>query len=260
MTTLSSLTGGLVTLQIHCAYPHMPHQPRQSVTATVRNLGWVLYTFSFAACAGAQQPSDTPPTILAAKGDSVHVRLFDATSARPIASTELELYSDNGIRCIKAPCLTDGKSWKGKTDASGRLAIPRGALNATANLKSATYSGDLVVDATPDSSGDWTIELFPEERADPGPHPLKLIDARTHKALANATVRIETRGASAQRDTVRTQTNALGYVFVPFIVMAKGADDRWLVAPGYKDAHIDFAWTRRKMYLEPRYRRRLNHQ
>ena len=48
------------------------------------------------------------------------------------------------------------------------------------------------------------------------------------------------------------RTNALGYVFVPFIVVAKGADDRWLVAPGYNVAHIDFAWTRRKMYLEPR--------
>jgi hypothetical protein len=220
--------------------------------STVRRLGWVLCTLSFAACARAQEPADTPPTILAAKGDSVHVKLFDAATARPIASTEMELYSDNGIRCIKAPCPTDGKSWKGKTDANGRLTIPKSALNATANLKSATYSGDLVTDATPDASGDWTVELFPEEQGDPGPHPLKLIDARTHRVVANAAVRIETRGTSGQRDTVSARSNALGYVLVPFIVVAKGADNSWLVAPGYKDAHIDFAWTRRKMYLTPR--------
>jgi hypothetical protein len=65
-------------------------------------------------------------------------------------------------------------------------------------------------------------------------------------------VRIETRGATGQRDTVSARSNALGYVLVPFIVVAKGADNSWLVAPGYKDAHIDFAWTRRKMYLTPR--------
>jgi hypothetical protein len=220
--------------------------------ATVRTLCWALCALSFAACAGAQQPSDTPPTILAVKGDSVHVTLLDATTARPLARAEMELYSDNGIRCIKAPCPTDGKNWKGTTDASGVLTFPRSYLNVTANLKSATYNGDLVADATPDANGGWTMELFPEETGDPGPHPLKLIDARSHKVVANATVRIEIRGASGRRDSVSATSNALGYVFVPFAVVAKGADSSWLVAPGYKEAHIDYAWMRRKMYLTPR--------
>jgi hypothetical protein len=40
----------------------------------------------------------TSTLALSAKGDSVHVKIFDAATARPIANTEMELYSDNGIR------------------------------------------------------------------------------------------------------------------------------------------------------------------
>ena len=47
----------------------------------------------------------------------MHVRLLDAATAKPIANTDVELWSDNGIRCIKAPCPTDGKQWKGTSDA-----------------------------------------------------------------------------------------------------------------------------------------------
>ena len=204
-----------------------------------------------AACARAQKGSDESASILHASGDSVHVRLLDAATAKPIASTDVEVQSDNGIRCIKAPCPTDGKQWKGTSDADGRVTIPKSALNTTAHIKTAAYDGDLVGDATSDAKGEWNIELFSESCADLCPHPIKLLDARTHKPIANEPVLIEVRGATAH-DVTSATSNALGYVFVPFVIMAKGTDDSWVIVQGYRDAKIDFAAARRKMLLDRR--------
>ena len=205
-----------------------------------------------AASACAQRAADTQPSILQAKGDSVRVQFLDATSAQPIANTDIELWSDNGIRCIQAPCPTNGKQWKGRSDAFGRMVIPKSALNTTTTLKSAIYHGDLVQDASPNGGGTWAIELFAEEAGVPGPHPLKLIDARTHKAIANTPVRIETRDSHGPGSTQSVSSNALGYIFVPFQMAVKGAENSWVVTSGYRDAHIDFAWARRRMSLTPR--------
>jgi hypothetical protein len=205
-----------------------------------------------AVTACAQRSTDAQPSILQAKGDSVRVQFLDATSAQPIADTEIELWSDNGIRCVQAPCPTNGKQWKGKSDAYGRVVIPKSALNTSTTLKSDSYHGDLIQDASPGAAGSWTIELFAEKAGDPGPHPLKLIDARTHKAIANTPVRIETRNAHGPSSAESVSSNALGYILVPFQIVVKGAENSWVVAPGYRDAHIDFAWTRRRMSLTPR--------
>jgi hypothetical protein len=203
---------------------------------------------ALAACARARQGSDAPASILRASGDSVHVRLFDAKTAQPIPNADVELQSDNGVRCIKAPCPTNGSSWKGSSDASGRLVIPKSALNTVANISSGRYHGDLVGDASPGAKGEWKVELFLEDTGDPGPRPLKLIDARTHEAIANSTVRIAPRDGGAT-DSVSATTNALGYVFVPFTIVAKHADSLWLAAPGYRDAKIDFSWAQRRMLM-----------
>ena len=204
------------------------------------------------ACAQGQRAHDAPSSILDSVGDSVHVRLLDASTVLPIANSVVELTSDNGIRCIKAPCPTDGKQWKGASDANGHVVIPKSALNSVATIKSVAYQGDLLNDATPGAKGEWNVELFSEESGDPGPHPLKLIDASTHAAIANAKVRIETRHAGGATDTVSVTTNALGWLFVPFRVVTKDAENSWLVVPAYQPARIDFSWARRKMLLDRR--------
>ncbi len=207
---------------------------------------------AMAACARAHQSAGTLPSILEAKGDSLRLRLVDAMTAQPIANAEIEIQSDNGIRCIKAPCPTHGNSWKGRSDASGIVVIPKGALNTTARLRGAAHQGDLIEDVEPNASGGWTAELFPEERADPPPHPLKLVDARTHRPIANATVRIEARAPGVPVEEASATTNALGYILVPSLVFEKSPEHSWLVTPGYRDAHIDFAYARRKTLLVPR--------
>ncbi len=207
--------------------------------------------FTIAACARAQKGSDQSGSILHASGDSVYVRLLDAATAKPIANTEAEVQSDNGIRCIKAPCPTDGKQWKGTSDTDGRVVIPKSALNKTANIHTAKYDGDLVGDATSDGKGLWSIELFSEDCPDLCPHPIKLLDSRTHQPIANQAVLIEIRNATAH-DVTSATSNALGYIFVPVLIMAKGSDASWLVVDGYRDARIDFAATRRKTFLQPK--------
>ena len=203
-----------------------------------------------AACARAQKGSKDPDSILKSPGDSVHVRLLDAGTAKPIANTEVVLFSDNGIRCIKAPCPTDGKQWKGTSDADGRVTFPKSALNTTANIKTAAYDGDLVNDATPDSKGGWNIEMFSDQCADLCPHPIKLLDARTREPIANKSVLIEIRGTDAH-DVASVTSNSLGYVLVPFVIVAKGAESSWIVVEGYRDGKIDFAAARRKLKLTP---------
>ncbi|MEO6210621.1 MAG: hypothetical protein ABIQ10_10905 [Gemmatimonadaceae bacterium] len=212
----------------------------------------VFCALSALACAHAQVPAGTEQSILAAKGDSVRVRLYDVTTAKPIASTDFELTSDNGIRCIKAPCPTDGKSWKGESDAKGEIVIPRSALNTTASITSASYHGDLAGDASPAAGGGWTLDLFPETGTDPAPHPLKLLDATTHQPIANVTLRIEARNSGGFPNMMSLTSNALGYVFVPADFVAHGAQTSWVVVPGYRDARVDFAWARRKTFIDKR--------
>jgi hypothetical protein len=204
-----------------------------------------------AACARTQMGSGESESILHASGESVDVRLLDAATAKPIANTAVEVQSDNGIRCIKAPCPTDAKQWKGTSDANGRVTIPRSALNTTANIKTAGYDGDLVGDATSDATGVWSVDLFSDGCADKCPHPLKLHDARSHEPIANALVLIEVRGDTTH-EVASATSNALGYVFVPFVIMAKGVEDSWVIVEGYRDAKIDFAAARQKILLEPR--------
>ena len=205
---------------------------------------------AMAACARAQKGSKEPVSILQASGDSVRVQLLDAATAKPFANAEVELWSDNGIRCIKAPCPTDGKQWKGTSDANGRVTIPKSTLNTTANIKTASFNGDLTNDATSDAKGGWSIELFSDECPDLCPHPIKLLDARTREPIANRSVLIEIRSATAH-DVASVTTNALGYVLVPFAIVAKGAENSWVVVEGYRDGKLDFAATRRKLRLQP---------
>ena len=82
------------------------------------------------------------------------------------------------------------------------------------------------------------------------PHAIKLLDYRTREPIANTSVLIEIRSATSH-NVASVTSNALGYVLVPFTIVAKGAESSWLVVEGYRDAKIDFAATRRKLSLRP---------
>lgn len=50
--------------------------------------------------------------------------VIDKTANKPLKNKSVEIYSDNGVRCVKAPCPTNGIQWQGKTDKHGYLIIP----------------------------------------------------------------------------------------------------------------------------------------
>jgi hypothetical protein len=64
-------------------------------------------------------------------------------------------------------------------------------------------------------------------------------------------VRIEYHTVEAKLDSVKTLSNALGYVFVPFQAVALSPEKTWVVVAGYRSARIDFAAMRRKTKLVP---------
>lgn len=66
----------------------------------------------------------------------VEVTLLLVTGApeQPLAQVKVQLYSDNGRRCIKAPCPTNGRSWSGTTDSKGQLTIPAAMQDASMSL------------------------------------------------------------------------------------------------------------------------------
>jgi hypothetical protein len=222
------------------------------VTRFLRSVvvGTSLVLVSMVTVACSQDPGDGSASILHAKGDSVRIGLLDAVSGRPIANTDVELWSDNGVRCVQAPCPTNGQEWAGRSDASGQVVIPTSAVQAVTAVKTPGHEGDLIGDSEPADGGGWTTVLFPRDSSGSAPRPVKLIDGRSGRPIANVAVRVEFQTDAGKRDSVKTATNALGYIFVPFEVVVAAAEHTWVVVPAYRRTQLDFAWARRKTKLD----------
>jgi hypothetical protein len=114
------------------------------------------FLLSLAVC--AQQGSPTRTSIIDVQSATVSIRLLDF-SAIPIPNTAVEIYSDNGIVCRKAPCPTNSKQWSGRTDGNGFVTVPTNMLQAATSITTTAYGGDLVKDARRESGGTWSIRL-----------------------------------------------------------------------------------------------------
>jgi hypothetical protein len=92
------------------------------------------------------------------------LKVIDRSSRKPIRNTAIEIYSDNGIRCRKAPCPTNGIKWSGKTDARGIVNIPGRVRQNSMTISATGYSGkDLLSESKKSAGGVWIIAL----QADP---------------------------------------------------------------------------------------------
>jgi hypothetical protein len=99
-------------------------------------------------------------SILDARERQLRVRLLDARTTRPIAGTDVTVYSDNGTRCVVAPCPTNGKEWKGRTDAAGYVTIPRRAIQFATTISTPTQSADLISKAKRSGRNGWVVEMI----------------------------------------------------------------------------------------------------
>jgi hypothetical protein len=66
--------------------------------------------------------------VLFAAAALITVRCYDWETGAPLGGRELTVYSDNGLRCVKTPCDTGGREWRGRTDQNGAAAIPGDVL------------------------------------------------------------------------------------------------------------------------------------
>jgi len=192
------------------------------------------------------------PSILHVAAETARVRLLDAASGRPVANADVEVWSDNGIRCVQAPCPTTGRRWTGRTDAIGQVDLPTSALQAVTVVKTPGYEGDLIGESEPAEGEGWNAELFPRDSSDSAPRPIKLIDGRSGRPIADVPVRVEFSTKEGSPDSVSTTSNGLGYVFVPFRVVLAAPEQTWVVVPGYRRTRLDFAWAWHKTKLDRR--------
>ncbi len=197
----------------------------------------------------AQWPERARPSILKVGGDSVRLKLVDALADRLLANADVEVSSDNGIRCFHAPCPTGNRSWQGRTGPDGQVTIPTGVLQASSSVRAAGEEGDPIEDSEPESSGVWLTPLFPPDSG-LAARPILLIDGGSGRPIANAQLEIEYRSPDGRSGRMAGATNALGYLFVPFAVIARAAESCWVVVPGYRRTRLDFGWAGRRTLLQ----------
>ncbi len=193
------------------------------------------------------QKQGSQPPIQQINGETVRVKLLDAVSGEVIANSEVNVQSDNGIRCVRPPCPTNHRSWKGTTDDRGYVLVPKGMVQQVTRINTPSHEEgrDLVRDAKQNAAGFWIAELLPNHIFDGpilGSRAIKLIDAQTKRAIANRTARI----TLGETETIELKTNVLGYIFIP---LEKAAEDTWVTIPGYRRSKIDFAAARYKTIL-----------
>jgi hypothetical protein len=195
-------TRGGVTHRVHLG-TQRPADPRWKAVDTVVN--------ELAVMAGGRLRF----TAAGPGNDVKKVTLLDAFTARAVAAADVLVSSDNGIRCISAPCPTDPVEWRGRTDASGTVLVPARFVTEETVIGTRAHDARYVDEAARGTDGALVLELVPldlpsDDSLDTGLTPVKLVDAASGTAIANAKVRVAAEGTVG----LELESNALGYVFI----------------------------------------------
>jgi hypothetical protein len=184
---------------------------------------------------------------------SIKVKLVDAFSEQIISDANVEIHSDNGIRCIQAPCDTGGQDWTGISDHDGFIYVPSKAINAVTSITAAGYrSGrDLNKDSEKIADHDWVVELDPDSKVDRFERRLKLTDSQTQKPLSDITMWI-TNDQNCQPPacsdySFKGTVNHLGNVYYPLSAVK---DNSWIFIDGYRSKKLPDGWVNYKVVLE----------
>jgi hypothetical protein len=191
----------------------------------------------------------TRDSILFAGEDSSTVQLVASSNARPIANTDVRLRPDSGVGCEKTRCAPDGSMWRGRSDASGRVVIPKRIIGMLATAEVDAYVDDLLDNATREKNGDWILELTPKDSTGSAPFSLKLFDEKTREPFVNQRVTLEFSDMHDTKHTVPLTTNAFGYVFIQPQIAAIGKHAS-LKIPHYDIQFVHFADAYRNVYFD----------
>lgn len=106
-------------------------------------------------------------TVLAGSIDrkgNLRLLIKDKKTRAPLARREVEIYSDNGIRCITAPCPTNGIEWRGKTDSQGYVIVPKRIRQVSMTISIDGYVAEELNQASQKrSENHWIIALKVEQ-------------------------------------------------------------------------------------------------
>lgn len=138
----------------------------------------------------------------------VPVRLIDAATGAPIANQKVNVYADDGVRCVRAPCGGESSSWNGTSDAKGLITPPfhRGNVTTAGYGQGRTLEND----AARGTDGQLTLELDPDVKTNANQRRYKLLDAVTGAPLANVAVVLD---FATECPATSGTTNALGNVY-----------------------------------------------
>lgn len=89
----------------------------------------------------------------------IEVKLLDVSSGQVIPNTKAELYSSNGIVCIKAPCPNESRFWQDTSNDKGFFSFPGEFLEYNADLSVTGYYRTGLMKIERNAAGEWFIVL-----------------------------------------------------------------------------------------------------
>lgn len=196
-------------------------------------------------------PSQSPSNNVSEK--ITKIKLLNASSGQIISNTDVRIYSDNGIRCITAPCNNERQEWTGKSNNEGIILVSPDITNVVTTITATGYKSgrDLSKHAEKIDNNNWLIELDPDNKIDNAERRLKLIDSQTQKPLVNTTIWI-TNSQNCHppqcSDYVFTgTTNSQGNIYYK---TSSIKDSSWISVDNYKVAKFPTGWINFKVFLE----------
>lgn len=215
-----------------------------------------IWTLSLVAYAAVLSTGGYCMDIRTAPGPTATVQLIDVSTGHPVRNAALRLVSDNGIRCARAPCPTNTRIWKGRSDTAGFVQIPTREIQSSTQIETELLTGDLIEDSEAASDTVWIAALLPVNSSYAGPpgppRPLRLIDGTTSRAVADADASFELRRTGETKVLFKARTNDFGYVFLPNDLPEGALQSTWVLVSGYRATHVDFAWAAHRTRLERR--------
>lgn len=97
----------------------------------------------------AHRNSDSLSLRPISKSKQITITLTDKGSNKAISNTAVKVHSNNGKRCIQAPCPINEKSWNGSTNDKGVITLPKDVIQYSTSITPAGYTiEDLPYDAS----------------------------------------------------------------------------------------------------------------
>jgi hypothetical protein len=95
------------------------------------------------------------------KNKMLPLTVITKDTKKPIVNSMVTINSDNGVRCITAPCPTNSMRWQGRTNRQGLVTIPHKVIQQSTTMTLPGYQPIQLQQNLRNQRGGVTIELLP---------------------------------------------------------------------------------------------------